>query len=812
MAFKKIFIFIIVLVIWGGFIYLVEAAPDSQTFRDLIPVTDSTEDLGTRAIRWQFLYSDDILNTGYVDAARFVATSTTATSTFAQRVAIGTTTPYTNAALNVESQSATDHGLIVQGAASQTAHIFMIRDNAGTILLNTQANGEVDIFHTATANNEIGIHLEVDAAGFGDVIGQRIDYVTGALAGGEDTALLLLNLNRFASTGGGVNIVECLATTGGAAGECLHVGVGIDAIHQTVGTFGDMDSCTYPGLTDILSSCTSTASDATLFETNNSELVIGDAATFGEIEFILATEASGAGIKPKFEYSTGADTWTEFNAVDGTNGMRDSGNIVIPIEDISWATGTSSRFYIRITRTQNNITTDPVEDIIQISAVVDYRWDLSGDVEIRDLIARNSTTTTATSTSLAITELSSALVRADASGSLHEYAGSSCTNQFVRSLDAVGAATCATVGAADVGLANLTALNTSLTFSGTYDGSTARTIVLNVGNANDWTALQTFTQASSTLFSVTNTAYFGGTATSTFGSTGELTLVVDLTVPNGGTGASTFTDGGILLGSGAGAFTVLGAAANGQIPIGDGATDPVLATLTATANETEITNGAGSITIGLPDAVTIVTLTLTNDLAVTQGGTGVSALDDIVGTANEITVGAGANTIIGGDVTLSIPNTLYGGASFEVGRDADNNFNFATDNELTVDINAVSSLVITGSLWSFNNTAANIDFSIDGDVVADLFFLNAGTDRVGISSTTPMSIFGVAGTTTTETLNVDDPNHTGTSTLYIYSDTAAFGGEIILEDHDAAGCTAIYTLNGTVIGTEVTCPTAPIAN
>jgi len=76
--------------------------------------------------------------------------------------------------------------------------------------------------------------------------------------------------------------------------------------------------------------------------------------------------------------------------------------------------------------------------------------------------------------------------------------------------------------------------------------------------------------------------------------------LVPLTVALGGTGAPTLTDGGLLVGSGTGAITALGVATNGQIPIGDGATDPVLATLTGTANEITVTNGAGSITLSLP--------------------------------------------------------------------------------------------------------------------------------------------------------------------------------------------------------------------
>lgn len=72
-------------------------------------------------------------------------------------------------------------------------------------------------------------------------------------------------------------------------------------------------------------------------------------------------------------------------------------------------------------------------------------------------------------------------------------------------------------------------------------------------------------------------------------------------VPAGGTGVGTFTDGGILLGSGTGAITALGVATNGQIPIGDGTTDPVLATIIGTADEITVTNGAGTITLSMPD-------------------------------------------------------------------------------------------------------------------------------------------------------------------------------------------------------------------
>ena len=75
-----------------------------------------------------------------------------------------------------------------------------------------------------------------------------------------------------------------------------------------------------------------------------------------------------------------------------------------------------------------------------------------------------------------------------------------------------------------------------------------------------------------------------------------LSLDTALPVASGGTGAATFTDGGVLLGSGTGAVTALGQATNGQLVIGSTGADPVLGTLTGGANIT-VTNTAGAISI-----------------------------------------------------------------------------------------------------------------------------------------------------------------------------------------------------------------------
>ena len=77
---------------------------------------------------------------------------------------------------------------------------------------------------------------------------------------------------------------------------------------------------------------------------------------------------------------------------------------------------------------------------------------------------------------------------------------------------------------------------------------------------------------------------------------GSVTNITDLLVADGGTGVSTLTDGGILLGSGTSPITATAQPTNGQVLIGSTGNDPVLSTLTAGSN-ISVTNGAGSITI-----------------------------------------------------------------------------------------------------------------------------------------------------------------------------------------------------------------------
>jgi len=320
--------------------------------------------------------------------------------------------------------------------------------------------GDVDIIHTSVEANDHALEIECDAAGFNDVKAIEINYVTGALAANEEDAIISINIDETLALGGELFGVEILSTAiGGVVKAGLKVGTGIGAVSQSSGVFGDADNILNKAVDVTAALADGGAGNISVFVADNDTVTIGDAAKFEEIEVILGTEASGAGIAPTFEYSTGVGTWAAFSPVDGTNGLRNTGNIAWQLADVTGWIVSGGLFLLRWTRTRNNLSTTPIIDEIQISVDTEFLWDKNGDVNLN-----------------------------------------------------------------------------------------------------------------------------------------SLSLLVPLTVPNGGTGLATITDGGIMLGSGTGAITPLGQATNGQLPIGSTGADPVLATITAGAG-IAITNAAGSITV-----------------------------------------------------------------------------------------------------------------------------------------------------------------------------------------------------------------------
>ena len=168
------------------------------------------------------------------------------------------------------------------------------------------------------------------------------------------------------------------------------------------------------------------------------------------------------------------------------------------------------------------------------------------------------------------------------------------------------------------------------------------------GNASTATALETARTIGGVSFDGTANIDLPGVNTAgnqnTSGTAAGLSAT--LAVSSGGTGATSLTDGGVLLGSGTGAVTATSVLTNGQLLIGDGTGDPTVATLTEGSN-VSITNGAGSITIAATDTNTTYTAGDGLDLTGTTFSTDLKANGGLVIESTELALDLGASSITG---------------------------------------------------------------------------------------------------------------------------------------------------------------------
>jgi hypothetical protein len=147
-------------------------------------------------------------------------------------------------------------------------------------------------------------------------------------------------------------------------------------------------------------------------------------------------------------------------------------------------------------------------------------------------------------------------------------------------------------------------------------------------------------------------------------SGGAITGITDLAVADGGTGASSFTDGGVLLGSGTGAVTAMAVLSNGEMIVGDGSGDPVAesgATL-----RTSIGVGTGdspqftAVNIGASTDTTVARasagdINVEGNLIYRAGGTDVPVADGGTGAST-----LAANGVLFGNDTSAVGATAVG--------------------------------------------------------------------------------------------------------------------------------------------------------
>lgn len=317
--------------------------------------------------------------------------------------------------------------------------------------------GNMDIIHTATESDDHALEIICDAAGFGDVKSLDIDYITGAMTAVQDEECILVNIDESASLGGIVNGYEVLTTAEGSAViNGYTTGININPVVHESGTFGDSDEVLNKAVDVTAALASGGAGNISIFVADDDTFTVGDAATWDEFEIILGTGASGSGVAPTFEYSTGGASYSVFSPADGTNGFRNSGAILWDSSLLAgWAAATSGRFEIRTTRTRNTLSVTPIIDELQISSTTEYKWDKDGALTIGSVDIDASSSYSVAGTGILV----------DSAGTM-----------TLSNVDALDATTEATIEAAIDTLANLTsaaALATVGTITtGVWTGST----------------------------------------------------------------------------------------------------------------------------------------------------------------------------------------------------------------------------------------------------------------------------------------------------------------------------------------------------
>ena len=123
---------------------------------------------------------------------------------------------------------------------------------------------------------------------------------------------------------------------------------------------------------DVTTSFNDAETNVPIFEEDDDCLYIGDTLKFISLNVLLSTNASVEGLAPVFEYSKGGDIWAEFNPSDTTYEFTADGQITWVSADLEgWATetvnGVTSKYWIRIIRTQESLSVVPVEKLIEVT-------------------------------------------------------------------------------------------------------------------------------------------------------------------------------------------------------------------------------------------------------------------------------------------------------------------------------------------------------------------------------------------------------------------------------------------------------------
>ena len=249
---------------------------------------------------------------------------------------------------------------------------------------------------------------------------------------------------------------------------------------------------------------------------------------------------------------------------------------------------------------------------------------------------------------------------------------------------------------------------------------------------------------------------------------GTITGITDLVVADGGTGVSTLTDGGVLLGSGTSAITAMAVLTDGQMIVGDGTTDPV-----AESGATLRT----SIGVGTTDDVKFANITGSNNISASgnisttgtlraDGNVDFNADLDVNGTSNLDIVDIDGAVNMAADLTMGANILMADDTSIGIADDAER-----------IEFDGAGDISVLGAQLLINQTAS---ITIQGD---NGLLQIASTDATAVQSLSKFSA---------------DAN--GFTLQFLKSRHATIGSNTIVQDDDTVGRIIFTAADGNDFG------------
>ena len=294
--------------------------------------------------------------------------------------------------------------------------IAIILDN-GDIHFKVGVNPDASFkVHTEPSNNEHAVHfhtvagvsgnaaleIEYDADTYSDTSAIEVDYDATAFDSADTVGTILdVIIDNAGATAGDIHALDVALTDASNVTvevEAVATHTGVDVIGQYLGIPANMEAgweADYNGgsplYTDRTGAFGNSAINVAIFDDDNDFILLASSNKWDEIGVLLTTPASHT-IIPTFHYIEDDGTWTVFTPADDTDGFSSNGTIRFDegqltnwgqrtVNEVTGEANGTDYYWIKITRTRNNLVTQPTESTITLIATgVKYHWDKNGEI------------------------------------------------------------------------------------------------------------------------------------------------------------------------------------------------------------------------------------------------------------------------------------------------------------------------------------------------------------------------------------------------------------------------------------------------